>query len=149
MITAEMRVQMRRLVLVEHCKIETVARRFGVHHSVVRRALRDDLGLERPRPESQLEPFKPYIVRRLADLPSLSAVRLHQELRGRGFPLSLSQLRRYLIQVRPPTRSHRAYGPARRHAGHPLAPQRWLVHHRGQVPTQRIVGAGVTTCARQ
>ena len=109
MITPEMRVQMRRLVLVELCKIETVARRFGVHHSVVRRALRDDLGLERPRPESALEPFKPYIVKRLTDLPSLSAVRLHQELRGRGFPLSLSQLRRYLIQVRPPTRSHRAY----------------------------------------
>ena len=42
MITAEMRVEMRRLVLVEGWKIETVARRFGVHHGTVRRALRED-----------------------------------------------------------------------------------------------------------
>lgn len=41
MITAEMRTQMRRLVLVDGMKIETVVRRFGVHHSVVRRTLRD------------------------------------------------------------------------------------------------------------
>jgi transposase-like protein len=48
MITAEMRAQMRRLVLVEGWRIETVARRFSVHHSVVRRALQDDAG-ERPK----------------------------------------------------------------------------------------------------
>jgi transposase-like protein len=39
MITAEMRAEMRRLVLVEGWRIQTVARRFGVHHSVVRRKL--------------------------------------------------------------------------------------------------------------
>ena len=39
MITSEMRAEMRRLVLVERWRIETVARRFGVHHSTVRRAL--------------------------------------------------------------------------------------------------------------
>ena len=41
MITSEMRGQMRRLVLIEGWRVETVARRFGVHYSVVRRALRD------------------------------------------------------------------------------------------------------------
>jgi transposase-like protein len=51
MITAAMRTEMRRLVLVEGWRIETVARRYGVHHSVVRRALRDDAG-ERPAPTS-------------------------------------------------------------------------------------------------
>jgi transposase-like protein len=40
-ITAEMRAQIRRLVLVERWRIETVARRFAVHHSTVRRALDD------------------------------------------------------------------------------------------------------------
>jgi transposase-like protein len=40
MITAQMRAEMRRLVLVEGWRIQTVARRFGVHHSVVRRAIR-------------------------------------------------------------------------------------------------------------
>ena len=40
-ITAEMRAEMRRLVIVEGLRIQTVARRFRVHHSVVRRAIRD------------------------------------------------------------------------------------------------------------
>jgi transposase-like protein len=51
MITPEMRLQMRRLVLVEKLPIETVARRFGVHHSTVRRALADDTQSERPAPK--------------------------------------------------------------------------------------------------
>jgi hypothetical protein len=41
--------QRRRLVPVEGWRIETVARRSGVHHSAVRRALRDMPKAERPR----------------------------------------------------------------------------------------------------
>lgn len=108
MITPEMRAEMRRLVLRDGWKIETVARRFGVHHSTVRRALRDDLPPERPRPPTQLEPFKPFIVTRLTEWPALTSVRLLAELKPRGFALSLSQLRRYVLQIRPP-RPRRAY----------------------------------------
>lgn len=75
MITAAMRAEMRRLVLVECWRIETVARRYGVHHSVLRRALRDDAG-ERPAPISELDPFEPYIVERLVELPQLTSIRL-------------------------------------------------------------------------
>ena len=39
MITPEIRMQMRRLVLADKLPVETVARRFGVHHSTVRREL--------------------------------------------------------------------------------------------------------------
>jgi transposase len=108
MITSEMRGQIRRLVLVEGWRIETVARRFGVHHSVVRRALCDEPGSVRPRPPSALDPFKPYIVERLTELPSLSAVRLHTELLDKGLRLGITQLRRYVAQVRPP-RPRRVY----------------------------------------
>ena len=107
MITAEMRAQMRRLVLVERWRIETVARRFGVHHSVVRRALQDDAG-ERPKTPSALEPFKPYIVERLTELPDLTSVRLLQDLKQRGFPLGICQLQRYVAKVRSP-RLRKAY----------------------------------------
>jgi transposase len=107
MITEEVRAQMRRLVLAEHWRIETVARRFGVHHSVVRRAIRDGIPTARPRP-SQLEAFKPYIVKRLTELPELTASRLMLELRERGFPLRITQLRRYVAQVRSPV-SRKAY----------------------------------------
>jgi transposase len=108
MIPVELRAQMRRLVLAEGWRIETVARRFGVHHSVVRRALRDEPDRGRPGPASRLEPFKPYIVERLGELPELTGVRLFAELRERGFPLGLTQLRRYVAQVRSP-RPRRAY----------------------------------------
>jgi transposase/predicted DNA-binding protein (UPF0251 family) len=107
MITAAMRAEMRRLVLVEGWRIETVARRYGVHHSVVRRALRDDAG-ERPAPTSALDPFKPYIVERLVELPQLTSVRLAEELRARGYSLGVAQLRRYVAQIRPP-RPRKAY----------------------------------------
>jgi transposase len=57
---------------------------------------------------SKLEAFKPYIVRRLTELPELTASRLMLELRDRGFPLSITQLRRYVAQVRTPV-SRKAY----------------------------------------
>lgn len=108
MIPPEFYGQMRRLVLVEGWRIETVARRFGVPHSVVRRALRDTPGPERPRRPSALDPFKPYIVARLTERPGLTAVRLHAELQAKGRPLGIVQLRRYVAQVRPP-RPRRVY----------------------------------------
>lgn len=110
MITAEMRAQMRRLVLVEEMKIETVARRFGVHHSVVRRALRDQdspAPATAPRP-GKLDPWKPYIVQRLTELPLLTTARLFTELSGRGYTGSAKHLRRYVAQVRGP-RSRKVY----------------------------------------
>ncbi len=108
MISAEIRAHMRRLVLVEGWRIETVARRFGVHHSVVRRALRDDAPQAKPRPPSALDPFKPFIVQRLTDWPELTATRLFDELRARGYQRSIAQLRRYVAQVRTP-RSRKVY----------------------------------------
>ena len=106
MITADMRAQMRRLVLVVRWRIETVARRFGVHHSTVRRALDDaPAAAETPFP-SAVDPFKPYIVHRLTEYPELTATRLLEELRARGYDRGLAILRRYV-------------------AASPLAPHGW------------------------
>lgn len=108
MITPEVRAEIRRLVLVERLPIETVARKFGVHHGTVRRALRDGTQSEQPAPKSGLDPFKPYIVQRLLDLPELSGARLHLELRDRSCTIGIAQLRRYVAQVRP-ARARKAY----------------------------------------
>jgi transposase len=108
MITPEMRAEMRRLVLVERWRIETVARRFGVHHSTVRRALADHLATDAKAPESALDPHKPFIVERLTDHPALTAVRLFAEIKQRGYALGIVPLRRYLAKVRPP-RSRKVY----------------------------------------
>lgn len=97
-----MRAQMRRLVLVDRWRIETVARRFGVHHSTVRRALDDaPPAAETPFP-SAVDPFKPFIVHRLTEYPELTATRLLAELRERGYNRGLAILRRYVAQVRQP-----------------------------------------------
>ena len=97
-----MRAEMRRLVLVERWRIQTAARRFGVHHSVVRRAIRDGATEKRTGPPSALDTFKPYIVKRVVELPALTSVRLYDELKARGFKIGLAQLRRYVAQIRPP-----------------------------------------------
>lgn len=108
MITPEMRAEMRRLVLREGWRIQTVATRFCVHHSVVRRALREDGQADPPGQPSALEPFKPYIVQRLADLPQLSGERLFADIRERGYTHGIAVLRRYLARVRAP-RPRKAY----------------------------------------
>ncbi|HET6496988.1 MAG TPA: IS21 family transposase [Thermoleophilia bacterium] len=107
-ITPEMRAEMRRLVLREHWQIETVARRFSVHHSVVRRAICDDATDEREAYPSALDPYKPYIVQRLADLPQLSCVRLLEDLHPKGYQGGVAILRRYVAKVRVP-RPRKAY----------------------------------------
>jgi transposase len=108
MITPEMRAEMRRLVLVEGLPIETVARRFRVHHSTVRRSLADDTQSDAKPLSSALDPFKPYLVRRVTELPELTALRLYEEIKVRGYTRGVAQVRRYIAQVRSP-RSRKAY----------------------------------------
>lgn len=110
MITPEIRSAIRRLVLRDGWKSETVARRFGVHHSVVRRAIREpEAAAEHHSPApSELDPFKEYIVQRLTEHPELTSVRLFFELQEKGFKGGVAQLRRYTSKVRAP-RARKAY----------------------------------------
>lgn len=108
MITPEIRAEIRRLVLVEGLRIGVVARKFGVHHGTVRRALREESPAQAAPLSSALDAFKPYIVNRIIDLPELTSARLLLELRDRGCTLGIAQLRRYVAQIRPP-RPRRAY----------------------------------------
>lgn len=108
MIPTEMLAEMRRLVLREGFRIETVARKFGVHHSVVRRALREAAASSPSVPTSGLDPHKPYIVQRLQERPELTAARLVLELRDRGCALGPATVRRFVAKVREP-RARKAY----------------------------------------
>jgi len=105
----EVEAEIRRLVLRDGWKVETAARRFGVHHTVVRRVITTG---EETRPRggkpSILEPFKPYLVERLAEYPELTATRLLLELKDRGYPGGLAVIRRYVRKIRV-ARSRKAY----------------------------------------
>ena len=97
----EVLAEMRRLVLVEGWRVQAVARKFGCHHSVVRRAVAE---AEERKPAqqqpSQLDDHKPYIVERLAKYPELTAARLLLELRERGYPDGIARVRRFVAKVR-------------------------------------------------
>lgn len=109
MIDEAIRAEMRRLVLGEGWKINTVARRFGVHHGVVRRAAYGE-AVEKQRvvPPSVLEPYKAYIVERLEKFPELTGSRLLIELRERGYSHGGAVVRRFVAKVRGP-REKKAY----------------------------------------
>ena len=102
MISPELRAEMRRLVLRLHWRIETVARRFGVHHSTVRRALEGGPAPGEVTTGSVLDGHKGFIVERLTEAPELSSVRLLEELKGRGYTGGIAVLRRYVAKVRTP-----------------------------------------------
>lgn len=97
---AEILAEMRRLVLVEGWRVGSVAKKFGCHHSVVRRAVRSAVQpLSRPIP-SKLDEHKPYIVERLAKYPELTSSRLSEELRERGYDGGVATVRRFVGLVR-------------------------------------------------
>lgn len=109
MIAPEVEAEIRRLVLRDGWQIETVARRFGVHHSVVRRVISTE-GEPKPTktPKSILDPFKPYLVERLGEYPELTATRLLLELKDRGYRGGPAVVRRFVRKIRI-TRSRKAY----------------------------------------
>jgi transposase len=108
MIDDAIRAEMRRLVLGEGWRIGTVARRFSVHHGVVRRAIGENAGTKRAPVQSALEGHKAYIVERLGKYPELTCARLLVELRDRGYQHGVAILRRFVAQVRGP-RPRKAY----------------------------------------
>jgi transposase len=102
-------------VMIKHLQqqgvsIRAIARQLGIDRNTVRRALRRE-GLPKyirttPR-ASKLDPFKPYLERRLVECPELTAVRLYQEIQAQGYPGRCSILRVFL---RPLRQEHRRLG---------------------------------------
>ncbi len=92
-----------RLHFVEHWGNNTIAVQLGVHHTTVDRVL-CQAGLpkaERTRRPSIVDPFQPLILETLAQYPRLSAVRLLEMARTRGYAGGSSQFRARVAQLRP------------------------------------------------
>ncbi|MFN7135669.1 MAG: IS21 family transposase, partial [Myxococcales bacterium] len=77
-----------------------------VHHGTVRRALGLDGQTSTPllRP-SALDPYKALVGRVLEQYPTLTATRVHEMVKARGYAGSATQVRRYVATVRPATRA--------------------------------------------
>ncbi len=103
-VSEELRAQILRYFHAEHWRVGTIARQLGVHHSTVERVL-SAAGVEReaqrPRRASMLDPFVPFIVETLERFPTLTASRLYEMVRARGYPGGPDHFRHRIVHYRP------------------------------------------------
>ena len=102
-------------VMIKHLKqqglsIRAIARPLDIDRNAMRRALRRE-GLPKytrtTLRASKLDPYKPYLERRLGECPELTGVRLYREIQAQGYPGRYSILRDF---VRPLRQEHRRLG---------------------------------------
>jgi len=88
---------------VEKWRTGTIANQLGIHHSVVDRVL-SQAGLpkiERTFRTSIITPYLPFIVETLNSFPTLTAARLHEMVKQRGYAGGPSQFRARISELRP------------------------------------------------
>ena len=88
---------------VEQWRVGTIATQLGIHHGVVDRVL-SQAGLpkvERSVRSSIIDPYLPFIVETLNEFPTLTAARLYEMAKQRGFTGGPSQFRQRISQLRP------------------------------------------------
>jgi transposase len=100
----ELWAEIRRLKKVEGLSQREIHRRTGVHRDTIRRALASpeppSYGPRPPRP-SKLDPFVAVVEELLAEEPSLSGVRIHEELERLGYDDGKTILDDLLRELRP------------------------------------------------
>ena len=103
-INDERRAQILRYHFVEHWRVGTIARQLGVHHSTVERVL-GEAGVERERQRqrrpSKLDPYIAFITETLERFPTLTAARLFDMVKARGYPGGPDHFRHRIAQLRP------------------------------------------------
>jgi len=102
-ISKETEAKILRYHFVEQWRVGTIATQLGIHHGVVDRVLAE-AGLPKversPRP-SIIDPYLPFIVETLREFPTLTAARLYEMSKQRGYPGGPSQFRQRISQLRP------------------------------------------------
>jgi transposase len=102
MIRRDLEAEILRLHHVEKWKVGTIAEQLGVHHDVVHRVLSQE-GMPRSQPQrpSRLDPYLPFILETLDRYPRLTASRLYDMCRERGFRGSPDHFRHMVARHRP------------------------------------------------
>jgi len=102
-ISKEIEARILRYHFVEQWRVGTIATQLSIHHGVVDRVLAE-AGLPKversPRP-SIIDPYLPFIVETLREFPTLTAARLYEMAKQRGFTGGPSQFRQRISQLRP------------------------------------------------
>ena len=107
----ELKAQILRYHFVEHWPVGTIASQLGVHHSTVERGL-GEAGVERerqrPRRPSKLDSYMAFITETLERFPTLTAARLFDMVKARGYTGGPDHFRHRIAQLRP-RRPRKAY----------------------------------------
>jgi len=96
----------RHLFFVERLPKKAIARKLSLDIKTIRRAIKRDTfssGRQKPR-GSKLNAFRGEIEALLESYPSLSAVRIYEEIQKIGYEGGISILRDYVKTIRPPSR---------------------------------------------
>lgn len=103
MIPLELEAKIRRLFHAEKWPVGTIGRHLGVHHSTVRRALRrDGVPLSAlPTRRSKVDPFVSFVTETLATYPDLTASRLYEMVKERGYDGGPDHFRAIVGRYRP------------------------------------------------
>lgn len=109
-ISEDLRARILRYHHVEKWRAGTIARQLGVHHTTVRRVLvragvPEALRATRP---SMADPYLPFVLETLKRFPTLTASRVYQMVRERGYPGGPDHFR-HLVALHRPRRAAEAY----------------------------------------
>ena len=100
----ELKAQILRYYFVEHWRVGTIARQLGVHHSTVERVL-GEAGVQRerrrPRRPSKLDPYLAFITETLEHFPTLTAARVFDMVKARGYTGGPDHFRHRIAELRP------------------------------------------------
>ncbi len=110
MIAADQEARVLRLYHTEKWRVHTIARQLGLHHNTVRRVLAQ-AGVAVPSPRrwpSKIEPYVAFLQTTLAEYPSLTAARLYEMVRQRGYAGGPDHFR-HLVALHRPRRPAEAY----------------------------------------
>ena len=110
MISADQEARVLRLYHVEKWCVHTIARQLGIHHTTVQRVLaRAGVAVTSPRRwPSKIDPYVTFLQTTLAEYPSLTAARLYEMVRQRGYPGGPDHFR-HLVALYRPRRPAEAY----------------------------------------
>ena len=103
MISADTWAEIRRLYRREKLRIAEIARYLNLHRDTVRSAIKSKTYSSKKitnSRDSKLKTYKPYLKKRLEEYPTLSAVRLIDEIREQGYQGGFTILRDYLSSIR-------------------------------------------------
>lgn len=92
-----------RLFRVERWPITTIATQLGVHHSVVKRVLAEE-GITAQKliiRRSMVDPFIPFMQETLKKYPTLTATRLYEMVKARGYQGGVDHFRDIVARYRP------------------------------------------------